>query len=420
MHTEEKRELVRAIYDMRSGRNDFRGGRYEGDFHGGVKALREAAPVHEGTVASNLGLPYHDYLVGWDDNHYSCFSWEACNAAFRDNETFSSNVYSLGEVASAKFKGSILEMTGEPHKRYRALVHPNFVKKTTSWWIDRFIGGATDRLIDEFASDGSADLNLQLSALLPLYTITGSLGIEEDEALTFSDLVNKMNQAHPPPAQAAQQIEDLLRPLVEERRLSPQDDLLSVLAQAKLVDEAGEHSLDDDEIMGFSRLLITAGLSTTWRQLGILLFLILRDRAVLDAVRHDDAVLYNAIEEMLRWEGTEVLMRRHVTRDTTLEGFDLPKGSVLEICMAAANRDPARWDDPDEYDIHRPRKPHLAFGGGPHVCLGMHVARAEMVVAVQRVLERLPNLRIDPDAEPPRFLGFEGRAVTALPVVWDA
>jgi cytochrome P450 len=91
---------------------------------------------------------------------------------------------------------------------------------------------------------------------------------------------------------------------------------------------------------------------------------------------------------------------------------------VLHLCLGAANRDPERWERPDEYDIGRPLKPTLGFGGGPHVCLGMHVARAEMAVGIGALLDRLPGLRVDPDAEPPRAIGLYERGVTALPVVF--
>jgi cytochrome P450 len=91
---------------------------------------------------------------------------------------------------------------------------------------------------------------------------------------------------------------------------------------------------------------------------------------------------------------------------------------VVHLCIGAANRDPARWERPDEYDISRALKPTLAFGGGPHICLGMHVARAEMTVAINALLDRLPNLRLDPDEEPPRIIGMYERGATAIPVVF--
>ena len=91
---------------------------------------------------------------------------------------------------------------------------------------------------------------------------------------------------------------------------------------------------------------------------------------------------------------------------------------MLHLCLGAANRDPARWERPDEYDITGRPKPALGFGGGPHICLGMHVARAEMAVGIGALLDRLPNLRLDPDAEPPELIGMYERGVTAIPVVF--
>ena len=112
------------------------------------------------------------------------------------------------------------------------------------------------------------------------------------------------------------------------------------------------------------------------------------------------------------------MFSRWVTEDIDFHGVQIPKGSVLHICLGAANRDPARWDHPDQYEITRSMRPTLAFGSGPHICLGMHVARAEMTVGINTLLDRLPNLRLDPDAEPPQYVGFYERGATALPVLF--
>jgi cytochrome P450 len=112
------------------------------------------------------------------------------------------------------------------------------------------------------------------------------------------------------------------------------------------------------------------------------------------------------------------MFSRWVTRDIELHGVSIPEGSVVHIGIGPANRDPARWESPDEYDIARPLKPSLAFGGGAHVCVGMHVARAEMTVAINGLLDRLPNLRLDPDAEAPRIIGMYERGPTEIPVLF--
>jgi cytochrome P450 len=107
-----------------------------------------------------------------------------------------------------------------------------------------------------------------------------------------------------------------------------------------------------------------------------------------------------------------------VVEDTELAGVPLPKGAALEICLGAANRDPARWDNPDAYDLFRPLKGHIGFGIGPHQCLGMNVARSEINVGINALLDHFPNMRLDPD-QPAPFLtgGLEQRGMSAIPVL---
>ncbi len=176
--------------------------------------------------------------------------------------------------------------------------------------------------------------------------------------------------------------------------------------------------LSDDEILGFAFLLLAAGSGTTWKQMGITLTALLSHPDWLRAAKEDPTVLRASIEESLRWTPTDPMFARFATCDTTLGGFDVPAGSVVHACFGAANRDPSRWDRPDEFDPGRPMQAHLGFGGGPHICLGMHVARAEMQTAIAALLARLPNLRSDPDAETPRIIGMYERGPTSVPVVF--
>jgi len=109
---------------------------------------------------------------------------------------------------------------------------------------------------------------------------------------------------------------------------------------------------------------------------------------------------------------------RYLWDEVTINGVTMPVGAVTHQCYGAANRDPARWDRPDEFDPTRTQRTHLAFGNGPHICVGMHVARAEMTTAINALLDRLPNLRLDADAEPPAIIGMYERGPTAVPAVW--
>jgi cytochrome P450 len=176
------------------------------------------------------------------------------------------------------------------------------------------------------------------------------------------------------------------------------------------------HRLTDDEILGFAFLLLAAGSGTTWKQLGITTVALLQHPEWLEAVRDDATVLRPVIEESLRWTPTDPMFSRFVARDTELGGVAIPAGGVMHICLAAANRDPSRWEHPDEFDPSRPPQAHIGFGDGAHICLGMHVARAEMATAIEALVSRLPNLRLDPDVPAPRIIGLYERGPTAVPV----
>ena len=188
-----------------------------------------------------------------------------------------------------------------------------------------------------------------------MLTITSSFGLTIDEALQVRASVEGMADGRP--------LEDFLMPIIRARREEPGDDLVSVLCHAEITDDDGTTArLSDDEIMAFSALLLTAGSGTTWKQMGITLIALLTTPGVLDEIRADRSLLQPAIEESLRWNITDPMFSRWVAEDTTLGGVEIPKGAVVHLVIGAASRDPARWENPDDYDIHRPPKPHMGFG----------------------------------------------------------
>jgi cytochrome P450 len=176
--------------------------------------------------------------------------------------------------------------------------------------------------------------------------------------------------------------------------------------------------LTDEEIYSFCRLLLPAGAETTYRSSSNLLFGLLGHRDQLDALLADRALMPAAIEEGIRWEAPLLLVSRGVVHATELEGVAIPAGSSMIVSLGAANRDANRWPDPDSFDIFRERKPHIGFAHGPHMCLGMHLARMETAVALNAVLDRLPDLRFDPDAPEAFISGQIFRAPPRLDVVW--
>jgi cytochrome P450 len=135
-------------------------------------------------------------------------------------------------------------------------------------------------------------------------------------------------------------------------------------------------------------------------------------------VRADRSLVGQAVEEALRFETPLLYATRLAVRDTVLSGVPIPAGSTLILMLGAANRDETRWPDPDRFDIFRDPKVHISFGQGPHICLGMHLARAEMRVALNLLLDRLPDLRLDPDGGDPYIRGQVFRSPTSLPVLF--
>jgi cytochrome P450 len=192
------------------------------------------------------------------------------------------------------------------------------------------------------------------------------------------------------------------------------------MSVAEVVDDDGErHRLDDGEILAFARLLLTAGAGTTYRGLGSLLVALLSDPEQLDRVRDDRALVEPAIEEGLRFEQPLSAVTRLAMRDCELGDVAIPAGSFVHAGIGAANHDPARWEDPDRFDVGRRPLPHATFGGGAHFCIGVHLARMEIRAALETVLDRLPGVRFDPDAPVPHVTGLTFRMPTAVPVVWE-
>jgi cytochrome P450 len=407
---------LRQLFDLRSSVYASRGGAFETDPYPAFHRLRETGPVHAGIVgplvgfddpdAMFQGLPFHDRL------HFSAFDFATCDAVLHDEKAFGT---SPGESSRDNLTySSFLFMDDEPHLRYRQLVQTSFLPRRVGWWAERWIQPTVNALIRSFERNGRADLNIEFCAPIPLLTICGSFGMTVSQALDIRAAVTSEGRG-------TAKFFEILAPIVAARREQPQDDLISVLAQAELIDENGKRDvLSDAEIQSFAFILLAAGSGTTWKQMGITLLALLTHPKWLEAVRSDRALLRSAVEESVRWMPTDPMFSRFARYDTEVGGHQIPEGSVMHLCLGAANRDPSRWERPDEFDPSRPVKGHLGFGTGPHVCLGMHVARAEIQTGIGALLDRLPNLRLDPAAEAPRVIGMYERGPNAVPVVWDA
>lgn len=407
------RERIRDLFDLRRRVDGGRYVDYSEDPYPAMHLLRSSGPVHKGTMHELIGFEGTTTFHGVPDPdrpHFSVFSFAECDAIYRNEDLFLSYPPDLPRKASG-LDSSMIYMNGSEHRRYRALVQPSFVPARAKWWLENWIEQTVHSLIDEFYEDGRAELNIDFNAVIPMLTITGSFGLSVDEALEVRAALEGLPGGRP--------LDEFIMPIIKSRRVEGTDDLISVLCHSEIKDEDGStHRLSDEEVMGFANLLLAAGSGTTWKQMGITLTALLTTPGALDAVRTDRSLLRRAIDESLRWNITDPMFSRWAAEDTTIAGVRVPGGSAVHLCIGAANRDPGRWEEPDHYDIHREPKSSLAFATGSHICLGMHVARAELTTAIGALIDRLPNLRLDPDAERPAIIGLYERGPSHVPVVW--
>ncbi len=334
----------------------------------------------------------------------------------RDWETFSSSIN--GDVIGQYMGDLILAMNGKEHRRYRNLVAHAFRASVLDRWDAQLVRPVIDELLDEIAPLGRADLVASVTSRYPVQVICGIVGVPLEDHAQFARWAEEINMGplHPERGMAASVgMRDYLAPLVAARRTEPTGDLLSELVHA----EVGGERLSDEKIYGFLRLLLPAGAETTFRVMGNALSALLTHPDDLDRVVADpDGLLPEAIEETLRWETSVTMVSRVAAVDTEVHGCPIPAGAPVNVLTGSADRDADRFEDADEWKLGRPVQHHLAFGTGPHQCLGMHLARLELRAGLAAILRRLPDLRLDPEAPPPAIQGYAFRGPDALPVLF--
>ncbi len=414
--------LYDELYDVRREAMEM-GNLIEEDANPAMGALRDKAPVHKGYLRELLNLPaLHRHVSAKGKDGYTCFSFETCEQAFRDGERFSMKILQMPSIDGER-RLAFLEMDDPEHRRHRATMQPMFVKpRTLTWWRQRWINDIVGSLIEALKKRDRAELNIQLCARVPVHTITRAVGMDGDDSLEFRNALLRTT-SHSITAEqrgiAAATVERMLMELIAKRRAVPGDDVVTGLIAAELeLSDGTRRPLTDREIMGNCRLVMLAGGGTSWRQFGITLWALLTHRAQLEAVRADRSLVDAAIEEAVRWNPTDPVFSRLAVQDAELGGVHIPEGSVLDICLGAANRDPSRWENPDAYDLHRRFQGHLGFGIGTHLCMGQNVARSEINVGINALLDAFPNLRLDPDAPAPYLTGgLEQRGMSGVPVL---
>lgn len=371
--------------------------------------LRREEPVQRIDIS---GMPHEE-----SKPVFMVYRHEDVIKMLRDNETFSSSIIidTFGDVLGEQV---MLGMDEPVHGRHRALVSKAFSPRAVAGWEHELVIPVANLLIDRFADRGHADLVKEFNFEYPTRIIARILGLPEQDYEQFqrwsiSLLSFTINPERGRAASLA--LHDYFAPILAARRAEPRNDLISRLADA----EIDGQKLSDEEIFSFLRLLLPAGIETTYRSLGNLLFALLTHTDQLDAVRADRSLIPQAIEEGVRWDAPLLTITRVAARDTELGGVRIPAGSAVMPMLGAANRQDERYPNPNLFDIFRESKVHASWGHGAHVCLGSHLARMEMRDALGLMLDRLPNLRLDPDGNDPHIRGQVFRSPTALPVLFD-
>jgi cytochrome P450 len=375
-----------------------------------LAALRAQAPVHPGWPEMSIfDNPGNGQQI------FSAYSFDAVKAVLTDSKTFSTRCY---RAILRPLQGpTILELDEPEHQIYRGLHEYAFARTSMLRWETDLVGPLVERTVDKLRGAGRADLVAEVFMGIPVRVIAALLGLPEADVAEFHRLGIEllgfradMDSA----LRASAQLRDYFVGVLADRRRTPRDDMISQLADA----EMDGVRLSDEQIFGFLRNLLPAGAETTSRSTASLALALLTHPDQLAAVRADRDLLPQAIEEGIRWETPLLNFIREATSDTELFGRQIPAGSTVAVNLGSANHDDTRWDDPESFDIFRERKPHIGFGHGAHVCIGMHLARMESTVIFNTLFDRLPNLRLDPAAPRPFISGMYFRSPESLPVVW--
>ncbi|NVN53850.1 cytochrome P450 [Mycolicibacterium hippocampi] len=371
---------------------------------------RDAGGVFRGSVMDWSKTP--DSLR--PENLYAAVSFDAVNRVFRDGKVFNSKIY---DSTIGLFIGpTILAMEGKPHWEHRNLVSAAFKTRSLSRWEPEIVRPVVNGLIDEFVYTGEADLVRDFTFEFPTRVISKLLGLPEEDLPWFRkravELISytvKYKRAF----EASAALKEYFLEQIDKRRSAPTEDIIGDLVSAEIDGER----LTDEAIFSFLRLLLPAGLETTYRSSGNLLFLLLSHREQFDAVVADHELIGAAIEEGLRYETPLTTVQRYATEDAEVDGVEIPAGSVIDVCIGSANRDAKRWERSEEFDIFRKRVPHLSFAAGEHTCMGLHLARMETRVALECLLSRLSNIELITDSDP-HIHGQPFRSPTSIPVTF--
>lgn len=373
------------------------------------KRLREEAPIY-----------WHEESLDFEPGFWALTKHEDIVRVSKDPMTFSSAVgghlMTMGDPevvdpsAVAAIIGNMIGMDPPDHQIYRKMVAPSFTPKAIRT-LEGDMRLKIRELLENVEDKGEFNFVTEISEQLPLWVLCEMMGIPESERPKIRDLVNNLTDAsiQQDPNNAFQiwvnymELFKMGRDMIEERRKSPTDDLMSVVANTKI--EGGE--LPPELLDGFFLLMVIAGNETTRNTLTGGLMALTDNPEEREKLLRDPALISNATDEMLRWVTSVIYFRRTATKDTNIRGQDIKAGDKVVMWYGSANRDEDIFEDGHLFRVDRENaKKHLAFGAGEHLCLGNRLGHMQIRILFEELLDRFPNIHStsDPVRIPSNFL----------------
>jgi cytochrome P450 len=369
------------------------------------KRVREEAPVHQTPLGFWAVSRYEDVLsVVRNPEHFSSLS--------QSNSFVTPPPPEVIEISKQGYPRVNTLLSNDPpsHTQFRNLVNKAFLPKRVAQLEDSIRTIAND-LLEKFVNDGKVDLVTQFAVGLPLTVIADALGVDradmpkfkkwsDDSVAPLSGLLTPERQIEC--AHSRIEFQKYMVERIKEREVELRDDLLSDLVKARFDsgDRAGE-GMTLPEMLDVIAQLLVAGNETTTKLIAAGTLLLLENPDQMEKVRADFSLIPNLVEEALRMEAPVQMLPRFTTADVEVGGVTIPKGSIVMAMYGCANRDEAKYPDADRFNIERDNaRTQLAFGQGPHFCVGAALARSEACIAFELLLSRLKNIALAPVEEP--------------------
>ncbi|NCL77310.1 cytochrome P450 [Rhodococcus sp. YH1] len=352
--------------------------------------------------------------------HWIVTRYRELHEVLRDPETFSSYPNNLVNAGDGKFLP--LELDPPEHTGYRVALQPLFSPNRMKALSEQ-IRGVVNELIDSFAGKGEAEFIADFAHELPTRVFLALMDWPLEDAPILTEATDTALMGKPGAsedesakarAEAAQQMFAYFQKIVDERRANPSEDVTSALIRTEVDLEDGKRLLTDEELTRMFFLLLIAGLHTVQGSLAWAVIHLVNNPRQRAALIEDDSLIPNAVEEVLRIEAA-VSMGRRATRDVELGGAKIKAGDQLLLVLCSANRDGSEFEDPDEFVIDRSPNRHLTFGAGPHRCLGSHLARIELSIALEELHRRIPDYELV-ESDPPILHATQVRGCLRLPI----